>query len=73
MTHHDPDHIEVAFLRRWFPDLPEDEMRQAEKTYLRYLEIRLRIYERIAREKHDNPQVGLTDSDLYGIDSYKGV
>ena len=46
-------HIEIQFLRRWFPDLPEAEMRQAEDIYIRYLDIRLRIFERRVREEDE--------------------
>ena len=46
-------HIEVLLLRRWFPDLPEEEMRRAEEVYIRYLDIRLRIYKRRVREENE--------------------
>lgn len=47
------ENIEVPFLRRWFPDLPEEEIRKAEDAYIRYLDIRLRIFERVVREEDE--------------------
>ena len=66
-------HIEVKFLRGWFPDLPEEQIREIEESYIRYLEIRLRIFERIEAQKSDAPETGLTGKGASGINKMKDV
>lgn len=66
-------HIEVKFLRSWFPDLPEEQMREIEESYIRYLEIRLRIFERIEAQKSNAPETGLTEKGTSGINKMKDV
>ena len=63
-------HQKVQFLRDLCPDVPEEKMREAEELYLRLLELRLRIFERIENTKHGYPQVDpLTENRSHGIDS----
>lgn len=73
MSGSDSEYREIRFLRRLHPDLPETEMRDAEERYRRYLELRLRIFERLEREAANNPHGDLTDDGSYGIDSYEDV
>ena len=67
MASSDSDYKEIQFLRRLYPDLPEKEMREAEERYRRYLELRLRIFDRIEREKLENSPDRLTDTEFHGI------
>ena len=69
MSSLDSDYKEIRFLRRLYPDLPEQEMRDAEEVYRRYLELRLRIFDRVEQQELENPHGRLTDNASYGIDS----
>lgn len=69
MSSLDSDYKEIQFLRRLYPNLPEKEMRDAEEVYRRYLELRLRIFDRVEQQELKNPHGRLTDNVSYGIDS----
>ena len=73
MSSSDSDYKEIQFLRRLLPDLPEKEMRDAEELYRRYLDLRLRIFDRVEQEELKNPHGRLTDNASYGIDSSDDV
>lgn len=67
MLHPDPPYMKVAFLRRRFPDWPEDKMREAEEIYLRFLELQIRIFEEAEIEERKSQAEDLTDSEGSGI------
>jgi len=73
MSDPDSNYREIQFLRRLHPGLPEAEMREAEDRYRRYLELRLRIFERLEREATGGPQGHLTGGGSSGIDSYNSI
>lgn len=73
MSNSDSDYKEIQFLRRLLPDLPEKEMREEEERYRRYLELRLRIFDRIEREELENSRSRLTDTTFRGIVSNDDV
>ena len=51
-------HFPLPFLRRRFPDLPDEELKEAEERYIRYLEILLSIYEYDTRPHPDSTNEG---------------
>lgn len=73
MSNSDSDYKEIQFLRRLLPNLPEKEMREEEERYRRYLELRLRIFDRIEREELESSRSRLTDTTFRGIVSNDDV
>jgi hypothetical protein len=67
MFHHRDDYPQVPFLRRCFPDWPEEKMREAELNYLRLLDIQLRVFEDGEAAERSCPPSDLTDAGASGI------
>lgn len=68
MLHPDPPYMKVPFLRRRFPNWPEEKMRDAEKIYLRFLDLQIRIFEEAElEERKKRKAVDLTGVDSSGI------
>lgn len=67
MQHPNSRHTEVPFVRRRFPDWPEEKIREAEVNYLRLLEVQLRIFEDGEAAEQSCPPPDLTDAGASGI------
>lgn len=67
MSNNESSHIEIPFLRRRFPEWPEEKMREAERIYLRFLKLQWQIFEEYELGQKNHRTNDLTEGDSFGI------
>lgn len=65
---------ELAFIRKLYPDLNEEELREAENNFKEYADVVIGIYARIAREKMEQDNNSMFNFDSSSpMDTMKGT